>query len=108
MTMSRNVIRSIVRGTLLASVLSLTPLTASADTRIYVRLGPPALRYERVTRRPVRGYVWVPGYYTWAGTRYDWVGGRWDRPPYVGARWEPHRWSRNHHGWYHTEGRWRR
>jgi len=55
-------------GSLAAGVA--TPATAD----IYVRIAPPAPRYEAVpVVRP--GWEWAPGYWNWSGRRYVWVKG---------------------------------
>jgi hypothetical protein len=79
---------------------------ASADTRVYLRFGPPA---RVVDVRPAygrRGYVWQDGYYRWRGHRYVWVRGRYVRPPYARAAWNSGRWSRNSRGYYWVPGHW--
>ena len=43
----------------------------------YVRVAPPAARYEVIGRAPSVRHVWAPGYYRWTGVRYNWVGGSW-------------------------------
>ena len=45
---------------LVVSVL-LSVASLSADTRVYVRVGPPGPRHEVVVIAPGPGYVWVPG-----------------------------------------------
>ncbi len=64
---------------------------APALADVYVRIGPPAPRYEAV---PVLqpGWVWAPGYWNWNGHRC--VGGRAAREPRHRAHlWVPHRWD---------------
>jgi len=78
---------------------------ASASTRVYVRIGPPA---RVVEVRPVvrRGYVWQDGYHRWNGRRYVWVRGRYARPPYARAAWSNGRWGRSQRGYYYVPGHW--
>jgi WXXGXW repeat (2 copies) len=90
----------IVAGTLTAS-------DASASTRVYVRVGPPAPIVETRVVAPGPGYVWVGGYHRWEGHRYVWVPGRWNRPPHRHAVWVSPHWSHDHHGYYMTNGHWR-
>jgi hypothetical protein len=90
----------VVAGTLSASA-------ASASTRVYVRIGPPAPIVETRVVAPGPGYVWVGGYHTWQGGRYVWVPGRWNRPPHAHAVWVAPHWAHDHHGYYMVHGRWR-
>lgn len=75
---------------------------APSSAQIYVRVGPPAPRYERMGRRPGPGYTWRAGYWNWSGGRWVWIGGMWiaSRP---GCFWVPAHWGR---GYYHP-GHWR-
>ncbi|HEY2150537.1 MAG TPA: YXWGXW repeat-containing protein [Vicinamibacterales bacterium] len=90
----------IVAGTLTAS-------DASASTRVYVRIGPPAPIVETRVVAPGPGYVWVGGYHRWDHNRYVWVPGHWNRPPHHHAVWVSPHWSHNNHGYYMTNGHWR-
>jgi len=94
---------------LLAGALALaglaTALPASAQVGLYVRVGPPAPRYERIPPAPGPGFVWVGGYYDWAGGRYVWRPGRYLRRPYPGAVWVHPRWDGYHHRY--IRGYWR-
>lgn len=77
---------------------------APASAQIYVHIGPPAPRYERVPpRRP--GHVWVGGHWGWSGGRYVWIGGYWQtsRP---GCTWIPGHWARTWRGNYWVDGHW--
>jgi hypothetical protein len=100
--------RSIVRaaGAFLLSVFLFAP-SASASSRIYVRIGPPE-RIVEVRPAPRRGYVWRDGYHRWNGHRYVWVRGRWGRPPYARAVWTSGRWEHERRGWYWVPGHWAR
>jgi hypothetical protein len=90
---------------LLSGVLAVGP--ASASTRIYVKIGPPAPIVETRVAAPGPGYIWVAGYHTWDGGRYVWVPGRWSRPPRAHVAWHPGHWAHEHRGYYWVEGRWR-
>ena len=82
--------------------------TASAATRVYVRVAPPPPVVETRIVAPRPGMVWVPGYHRWNGSAYVWVGGVWMRPPRVHAAWVPARWVHDHRrGWYVVQGHWR-
>jgi hypothetical protein len=90
-------------------LLTLAPAPpASAGTRVYVRIGPPAPIVETRTVAPGPRHVWVAGYHRWDGRAYVWVPGRWELPPSHRAAWVPGHWV--HHrrnGWYWVEGHWR-
>lgn len=74
---------------------------APASAQIYVRVGPPAPRYERVP--PARpGWYWRAGYWDWAGGRWVWVRGRW-LASRSGCVWIPAHWRNG----YFREGHWR-
>jgi hypothetical protein len=90
--------------TLLAALL-LAP-SASADTRVYVRVGPPPVVAERVGRPPHPGYVWQPGYHRYHGGGYVWVRGGWARPPHAHSTWVSGRWEHEHRGYYWVPGHW--
>ena len=80
------------------------PALAAAD--VYVRIGPPAPRYEVVPAvRP--GWVWQPGYWSWNGHRYVWFRGH-RVHAHRGEHWVPHRWVENGHRWRLEGGRWDR
>jgi len=88
-----------------ASLLSSASLFA--DARVYVQIGPPAVRHEVVAVAPGPGYVWAPGYYTWSGTAYVWAPGRYVRPPRPHAVWVAPHWVHHAKGWYVVPGRWK-
>ena len=77
-------------------------MPALAD--VYVRVAPPAPRYEVVPVVP-SGYVWVPGYWDWNGHGYRWVGGHRVRAQ-RGAAWVPHRWVEDRGRWRMERGHW--
>jgi len=92
----------------LASFALVPAPPAGADTRVYVRIGPPAPVVEQVVVAPSGRHIWIAGYHRWDGQAYVWVPGRWDLPPgsyraWVAGHWVHHR--RN--GWYWVEGHWR-
>jgi hypothetical protein len=59
------VVRGVFAAALLSTVLSAIP--ASASTRVYVRVGPPAPIVEVRPVAPGPRYVWVDGYHRWNG-----------------------------------------
>jgi WXXGXW repeat (2 copies) len=80
---------------------------ASAQVSIYIRSGPPPIRYEQHTQAPISpGYVWVDGYWTPQGRHYQWVPGRWQQPPYEGAHWNHPHYDHYQQGWQLHEGHW--
>ena len=73
---------------------------------VYVRIAPPAPRYEVVPAVPP-GWVWVPGYWNWSGHRYVWVRGHRVHAR-RGEHWVGHRWRENHGRWHMERGHWDR
>jgi hypothetical protein len=100
--MSRWIVRT--AGAFLFSAFFLVS-PASAESRIYVRIGPP-VRVVEVRADPRRGYVWQGGYHRWDGHRYVWVRGRLVRAPYARAAWASGRWERENRGYYWVPGHW--
>lgn len=79
---------------------------ADRDVEAYVRIAPPAPRYERVPRaRP--GYIWAPGYWDWRGNRHEWVPGSWVRARHGYVYAQPV-WRERGGQWYFEQGRWER
>lgn len=79
-------------------------MPAPSSAQVYVRVGPPAPRYEVRPARPGAGYVWVGGYWGWSGGQYVWRRGYWAH--HAGA-WCPGRWVYGPRRGYHwTAGRW--
>lgn len=80
-----------------AVVAVATPVTSAAGAGVQLIFAPPPVRYE-IVPAPIRGYVWVPGYWDWRGRHQIWVSGSWVRehPGYAyqsnrrieGAHWE--------------------
>jgi WXXGXW repeat (2 copies) len=101
----RRVVGVFASTVVLSGMLVVAP--ASASTRVYVRIGPPAPVVERVAVAPGPGYVWVPGFYRWDGRHNLWVAGHHVRPPRARAVWVPGHWVHAHQGWYWTDGRWK-
>lgn len=72
----------------------------------YVRVAPPAPRYERAPRaRP--GYVWEPGHWEWRRGRYQWMSGKWIAVR-RGYEYRPHMWVERDGHWYLEQPRWSR
>lgn len=90
-------------GLLLAASLT---VSASAQVSVYIRSGPPPIRFEERGSAPGPGYAWVDGYWAPNGRHYQWVSGRWDRPPYEGAYWNHPHYDHQRQGWQLHEGHW--
>jgi hypothetical protein len=104
--MPSRVLKGISSAVLLSTVLAAVP--ASASTRVYVRVGPPAAVVEVRPVTPGPRYVWIDGYHRWDGRAYVWVPGRWALPPRARAAWVPGHWAHSNRGYYFVEGHWRR
>ncbi|HWX56773.1 MAG TPA: YXWGXW repeat-containing protein [Verrucomicrobiae bacterium] len=83
-------------------------MPASAQVGIFVKIGPPAVRYEAPPPSPGPGFVWMEGYWAPQGRRYVWVSGRWERAPYEGAYWTHPHYDHYPEGWRMHEGHWDR
>jgi hypothetical protein len=98
------------KPTLIAALafLMLSPaLRASAGTRVYVRVAPPAAIVETRVIAPSPHHVWIAGNHRWDGAAYVWVPGRWELPPTGYRVWVEGRWAHHHDGYYWVEGHWR-
>jgi hypothetical protein len=74
---------------------------------IVVASPPPAPLVETVTVSPAVGFVWIPGAWAWhAG--WVWERGYWARPPFLGARWVPHRYVYRNGAHVVIRGGWQR
>jgi hypothetical protein len=86
--------RSIRTMLFVLAVLTLS-LTASAQVRITVGFGPPAIPVYEQPVCPGDGYIWTPGYWAWDPdfNDYYWVPGTWVEAPEVGFLWTPPWWG---------------
>jgi len=82
-----------IRTWLLAGVVLTISMAASAQVRITVAFGPPALPIYDQPICPGEGYIWTPGYWAWDGEDYYWVPGTWVLAPDVGYLWTPPWWG---------------
>ncbi len=83
-------------GTLLIALfVAITPTASSAQIRITVGFGPPALPVYEQPVCPGDGYIWTPGYWAWDSDDEDyyWVPGTWVLAPEVGYLWTPPWWG---------------
>lgn len=87
----------------LGFAVGMMPAPSSAQT-VYVRVGPPAPRYETRPAYPGRGYVWVGGYWGWSGGAYVWRRGYWSR--HAGAWCGGHWVNTPRRGYYWVPGHW--
>jgi len=80
---------------LLAVVALGAPRRSSAEVRITVAFGPPALPVYEQPVCPGDGYIWTPGYWAWDLDAYDyyWVPGTWVLPPEADFLWTPPWWG---------------
>ncbi|MGA9527267.1 MAG: hypothetical protein WBS24_04040 [Terriglobales bacterium] len=85
-----------------------TATTSSAQIRISVGFGPPALPVYEQPLCPGDGYIWTPGYWAWDGdiSDYYWVPGTWILAPEVGFLWTPPYWGWDNGGWLFYDGYW--
>jgi WXXGXW repeat (2 copies) len=97
-----------VRTLLFAFTLFIMSAAASAQVRITVAFGPPAIPVYEQPLCPGDGYLWTPGYWAWDPdfTDYYWVPGTWVEAPEVGFLWTPPWWGWDggvflfHDGWW--------
>ena len=80
------------------------PMTASADTRIYLNAAPPDLRVETVPA-PRHGYIWAPGYWNAKNNHHHWQAGHWERERH-GYHYVQPAWVQRDNRWELQRGRW--
>ena len=78
---------------LLALLISITRVPASANVLTSINVAPPELPIYEQPILPGDGYLWTPGYWAYDKDDYYWVPGTWVRPPRVGFLWTPGYWS---------------
>jgi hypothetical protein len=81
------------------------PVT-TVGAQVDVDAGPPAPIVEAVPPAPAIGFVWIEGDWVWNG-HWVWERGHWDRPPYPGAIWVPHRYAYQNGKHVFVRGGWR-
>jgi|SRR5215831_20412109 len=98
--------RTLLLGAFAAALSAAAPM-AQAHTDVYVRIGPPAPRYEPIPPRPVGPYrwVWTPGYWHWDGGHYIWYRGRYVQRAH--GDWRAGYWDHRPGGWVWVGGGWR-
>ena len=93
---------------LLALIMLSSPPTSSAQVRITVGFGPPALPVYEQPICPGDGYIWTPGYWGWDtdAEDYYWVPGTWVLAPEVGYLWTPPWWGWDNDVFLFHDGFW--
>jgi WXXGXW repeat (2 copies) len=89
------------------SLVAFSP-AASAQVRITVGFGPPAIPVYEQPICPGDGYLWTPGYWGWDGddSDYYWVPGTWVSSPEVGFLWTPPWWGWDSGAYLFHDGYW--
>jgi hypothetical protein len=84
-----------IRTILFALAVMTMSIAASAQIRITVGFGPPAIPVYEQPVCPGDGYLWTPGYWAWDDVDQDyyWVPGTWVEAPEVGYLWTPPWWG---------------
>lgn len=84
-----------IRTLLFAAAVLTMSVAASAQVRITVGFGPPAIPVYEQPICPGDGYLWNPGYWGWDGddADYYWIPGTWVEAPEVGFLWTPPWWG---------------
>jgi hypothetical protein len=100
-------IRSL-RAILFALPLLMMPLPLSAQMRISVSFGPPAIPVYEQPLCPGEGYIWTPGYWAWDDVEADyyWVPGTWVLAPEAGFLWTPPYWAWDNGAYVFYDGYW--
>jgi hypothetical protein len=75
-------------------------------TEVVADSAPPVPLAEVETASPGVDFVWIPGIWVWEG-RWIWTAGHWDRPPFPGAVWVPHRYVYRNGAHVFIRGGWR-
>ncbi|HTW59086.1 MAG TPA: hypothetical protein VMD99_13220 [Terriglobales bacterium] len=101
-------ITAVLSTLLLALIMLSAPPSSSAQVRITVGFGPPALPVYEQPVCPGDGYIWTPGYWAWDpdGADYYWVPGTWVLAPEVGYLWTPPWWGWDNGVFLFHEGFW--
>lgn len=97
-------------GHSLALLLLLLAMSAgsTAQFRVAITFGPPALPVYEQPICPGEGYIWTPGYWAWDDDveDYYWVPGTWVLSPEVGYLWTPAWWGWGGEAFIFHEGYW--
>ena len=92
----------------IAVVILAITAAASAQIRVTVAFGPPALPIYEQPLCPGEGYIWTPGFWAWGNDfdDYYWVPGTWVLAPQPGFLWTPGWWGWGGDGFIFHEGFW--
>jgi WXXGXW repeat (2 copies) len=92
----------------LALVMLAMSAASSAQFRVAITVGPPALPVYEQPICPGDGYLWTPGYWAWDDDigDYYWVPGTWVEAPEVGFLWTPAWWGWGGSAFLFHEGFW--
>jgi hypothetical protein len=104
---SNMLIRKVLVSALFAAGMigaAATPLPSLAAAVVYVNVGPPPDRHERIPEAR-RGYIWSPGYWDWRGNKHVWVKGSSVRER-NGYAYQPQRWVERDGRWNLERSRW--
>src|ERR1700691_5405675 len=98
----------VVRSMLFAILLMGVAGAVSAQVRVAIAVGPPALPVYEQPICPGDGYFWTPGYwdYDYDAADYYWIPGTWVMPPEVGFLWTPPYWGWGGSGFLFYDGYW--
>jgi hypothetical protein len=97
-----------IRALLFTLVVLAASTASSAQVRISVEFGPPALPVYEQPLCPGDGYIWTPGYWAWDDddADYYWVPGTWVLAPEVGYLWTPPYWAWSDGAFVFYDGYW--
>ena len=92
----------------IAVVMLAITAASSAQIRVTVSFGPPALPIYEQPLCPGEGYIWTPGFWAWDNDfeDYYWVPGTWVLAPQTGFLWTPGWWGWGGEGFIFHEGYW--
>ena len=98
----------VVRSMLFAILLMGVAGAVSAQVRVAIAVGPPALPVYEQPICPGDGYFWTPGYwdYDYDAADYYWIPGTWVMPPEAGFLWTPPYWGWGGSGFLFYDGYW--
>jgi hypothetical protein len=95
-----------IRSALLVPVILAVPAVSSAQSAVFITIGPPELPVYEQPALPDAGYLWTPGYWDYGPDGYFWVPGTWVQAPAPGLLWTPGYWSWGNGGYAWNRGYW--
>ena len=84
-----------------------TYYTPGYYSRTYVKVAPPAPRYERVGTAPSSRHFYVPGYWKWRNGNHEWISGHWETKR-AGYTYVNGHWDRINGSWVYCNAYWKR